>query len=133
MDTPVTFFLNNPNRFATDVIRQAEAAQRVREAAPVGNHIEVQPLGLNRWSAQEVAKANGHRWSFEITTEKIIKAAVAVLQGAEDLSLGDGGSRDLHMNLAEAFIYDDAERLGTWAADAVLQRATYGSVLFPSP
>ena len=133
MDVPVTFFLNNPGRFAADILRQAEEAQLIRQASPVGNHIEVSPLGLNRWSAQEVAKANGHRWTFEITTDKIIRSAVAVLQGAEDLNLGDGGSRDLHENLAEAFIYDDAERLGTWTADAVLQRATYGSVLFPSP
>jgi hypothetical protein len=133
MDVPVTFFLNNPNRFATDILRQAEEAQLIRQASPVGSHIEVSPLGLNRWSAQEV-DGDGHRWlQDEITTDKIVKAAVAVLQGAEDLNLGDGGSRDLHENLAEAFIYDDAERLGTWTADAVLQRATYGSVLFPSP
>jgi len=132
MNVPVTFFLNNPGRFAADILRQAEEAQLIREADKLGNHIEVSPLGLNRWSVREVAGecTYMHR---EVTTDKIIRSAVAVLQGAEDFNLGDGGSRDLHQNLAEAFIYDDAERLGTWTADAVLQRATYGSVLFPSP
>lgn len=132
MDVMVTFFLENPDQFAADLLRQAEEAQQRRESDRVGNHIETQPVGDGgtEWSAQEVAK-NGHRWHFKITTEQVIRAAVAVLQGAS--YLGDGGSRDVQQNLAEAFIYGNAERLGTWTADAVLQRAVYGSVLFPSP
>jgi hypothetical protein len=131
MDVNVTFEIASPHRFADDLLWVAQEAQGLRYALGNGGWLDHRPNGTGRWVVTE-RWPNGGAKVFNITAERLIQAAAYVLQGAEDGNLKDGGSRSVHEDLASAFVYDDARLLCPWTADAVLQRAVFGKVLWSS-
>ena len=131
MDVNVTFEIASPHRWADDLLLTAQEAQGLRYALGNGGWLEHRPNGMGKWVVTE-RHHSGWSWPFDITAERLIKAAAYVLQGAEDSNLGDGGSRSVHGDIAASFIYDDARLLCPWTADAVLQRAVFGKVLWSS-
>ena len=132
MNVTVHFEIASPHRWADDLLLQAQEAQDLRYARGNGGWLEHRPhQGLGVWVVTE-RHPNGRVHFFTVTAERIIKAASYVLQGSEDLSLKDGGSRSVHEDIAAAFIYDDALQLDPWTADIVLQRAVFRKVLWSS-
>jgi hypothetical protein len=131
MDVNVTFEIASPHHWADNLLLTAQEAQDLRYARGNGGWLEHRPQGLGVWVVSE-RHPNGRVHFFTVTAEKLVKAAAYVLQGAEDINLGDGGSRSVHEDIAAAFIFDDARQLDPWTADAVLQRAVFGKVLWSS-
>lgn len=132
MEVNVTFEIANPHRWADDLLLQAQEAQDLRYARGTG-WLDHRPNGIGKWVVTERhrdALSGAHY--FNVTAEQLVKAAAYVLQGAEDINLRDGGSRSVHEDISAAFIYDDALQLDPWTADAVLQRAVFGKVLWSS-
>lgn len=130
MDVNVTFKVANPTRWADELLLQAQQAQDLRYQGGTGQYFDHRPDGPGRWVVTERWPGGSHSW--KLKANEIVQAAAYVLQGAEDINLGDGGSRSVHESIAASFIYDDASSLGPWTADAVLQRATFGKVLWSS-
>ena len=131
MEVNVVFEVASPHRWADDLLMQAQEAQDLRYARGNGGWLDHRPNGIDKWVVTE-RHHDGGSTAFNVTAFQIVKAASYVLQGAEDINLGDGGSRSVHEDIAAAFIYDDALQLDPWTADVVLQRAVFGKVLWSS-